>query len=143
MSSPVSARPDVRELELPIDRWTSPFWQATAERRLLMPRCAHCRHFRWPPGPFCPVCRYQDLEWMPAGDGVVYSFTVIRNSAADNEAPQILIPALIEFPDANGLRLLAAIVDSSQSSVCIGARVEVDWSQAANATIPVFRISTR
>jgi uncharacterized protein len=142
MSSPISARPDVRELEVPIDQWTSAFWQATAERKLLMPRCAHCEKFRWPPGPFCPNCRQQELEWMPAGEGVVYSFTVIRNTATDEDSPQVHIPALIEFPDANGLRLLAAIVDSPQSSVCIGARVEVDWSQAANATIPVFRISS-
>jgi uncharacterized OB-fold protein len=141
MNSSVSARPDVRELQVPIDRWTSPFWQATAERKLIMPRCMKCRHFRWPPGPFCPVCQAQDLEWIPAGDGLVYTFTVVRSTAADSEVSQILVPALIEFPDAGSLRLLASIVDSPLASVHIGAKVEVDWSPAANATVPVFRIS--
>jgi uncharacterized protein len=133
--------PRLDDLEVPMDSWTLPFWEATAVRRLLMPRCADCGRFRWPPGPFCPACQSQLVEWCPAGEGRVSSFTIIRQ-AADGEKPRALVPALIEFPDAGGIRLLAPIVDTPLKSLCIGAKVVLGWSQAANATLPVFRVGS-
>jgi uncharacterized protein len=139
MTDAISASPDLSHLDIPIDTWTRPFWEATALQQLVLPRCGECQRFRWPPGPFCPACRSQQIEWQPAGTGYIYSFTVVHGKAA-SEAASRLVPALIEFPDAGGVRLLASIVDTALSAIRIGAPVEPQWSQAANATVPVFKV---
>lgn len=131
--SEMSRAPDIAKLEIPVDAWTQPFWDATAERQLMLPACADCTTVRWPPGPFCPNCQSQNVQWRPAGAGRIYSFTVVRGDVNTH------VPALVEFPDAGGVRLLAAIVDTPINSIEIGREVVTDWIAAANATVPVFR----
>ena len=140
MSQTCSA-PDISSLEIPMDCWTQPFWDATAKHKLLLPACADCGRFRWPPGPFCPHCQSQRTEWLPAGEGRIYSFTIIRAPASDAvKLPRIHVPALVEFPDAGGVRLLAAITDTPIAAIRIGEPLQVGWSEAANATVPVFHL---
>lgn len=139
--SEICSAPDIATLDIPVDQWTQPFWDATAQHQLLLPACADCGGFRWPPGPFCPGCQSQNVEWRPAGAGRIYSFTVLREQArGEGESLRVHVPALIEFPDAGGVRLLAAIVDAPLSELAIGKVVTPGWSEAANATVPVFRI---
>lgn len=141
--SDISSAPDVSGIEVPIDAWTEPFWAAAAEGELRLVRCAGCRRYRWPPGPFCPHCQSQQTEWTPAGPARLYSFTVVREAARDDRAAQVQVqvPALVEFPDADGVRLVAAIVDAPLDQIRIGAALTLAWSQAANARIPVFRLA--
>jgi uncharacterized protein len=137
----VSAAPDLTALEVPMDAWTQPFWEAAAQSKLLLPRCAACHHFRWPPGPFCPHCQSQLTQWAQPGIARVYSFTIIRDQQAqDAERPAPRAPALIEFPEADGVRMLAAIVDTPIEDIRIGAEVRLGWSRAANVAMPVFSI---
>src|SRR5947208_3413808 len=98
--SEISSAPDIRVPEIPIDTWTKPFWDATAKGSLQLPRCTNCHRFRWLPSPFCPHCQSQAVEWQVSGDSKIYSCTSIRRSEGD----QVLIhvPALIEFPEADG-----------------------------------------
>lgn len=140
--SPTPVKPDIGALEIPMDAWTQPFWEATAEKKLLLPQCADCQRYRWPPGPFCPHCQSQRLEWQPPGAGYLYSYTIVPSSATSDAGDQTIhIPGLVEFPEADCVRLLAAIVDSPVEDITIGARLETDWSQAGNALMPVFRIA--
>ena len=135
--SEITTAPDISALEIPIDSWTQPFWDAAAEGKLLLPQCTSCGRFRWPPGPFCRHCQAQEVAWVPSGPARIYSFTILH----DRQDPaKILVPALIEFPEADGIRFPAAIVDTPVSAVRIGAEVTPRWSQAANARVPVFRI---
>jgi uncharacterized protein len=137
----ISSAPEVRDIEVPIDAWTEPFWQAAADGELLLVRCADCRRHRWPPGPFCPHCQSQATEWTPAGPARIYSFTIVRDPAPPGEAPRVHVPALIEFPEAGGVRMMAPIIDAPLAAVRIGAKLTVGWSNAANARMPVFRLS--
>jgi uncharacterized OB-fold protein len=134
-----SLTPDLGDLEIPTDAWTQPFWDAAAEERLILPHCAACGTYRWPPGPFCPECSAQELAWTEAGPGRVYSYTVAPRFAADGET-QVAVPALTEFPAAGGVRLIAAIVDTPIDHIAVGAPVRTHFSQAANGKVPVFRI---
>ena len=138
--SEITSAPDVSGFEVPIDAWTEPFWTAAAEGELRLVRCGDCRRYRWPPGPFCPHCQSQRTEWTPAGPARIYSFTIVREAAGDG-APQVHAPALVEFPDAHGVRLMAAIVDAPVQAIRIGAALTLAWSPAANAQIPVFRLA--
>lgn len=132
--SEVSRAPDISQLEIPMDACTQPFWDAAAAHRLMLPACADCDTVRWPPGPFCASCQSKSVQWRAAGTGRIYSFTVVRGDAHTH------VPALVEFPDAGGVRLLAAIVDTPIDAIEIGREVVTKWMAAANATVPVFRV---
>jgi uncharacterized OB-fold protein len=137
-----SITPDLSALEIPMDAWSQPFWDAAAARRLVMPRCAACGTFRWPAGPFCPQCHTQALDWVAPGQGRIYSFTILPvRGETEGAAPQCRVPALVEFADAPGVRLVSSLIGAPAEKISIGAAVEIDWLAAANATVPVFRLA--
>ena len=139
--SVVSTAPDLSALEIPMDAWTQPFWDATAEKKLLLPRCSACSRFRWPPGPFCPHCQSQLTDWVQPGVARIYSFTIISDQLGQGaDQLQQRVPALVEFPAADGIRILAAIVDTPLAEIRIGAELELNWLRAVNAVVPVFSI---
>ena len=41
-----------------------PFWDATAQGRLVLPRCAECETIIWYPRPFCPACGSLKIAWV-------------------------------------------------------------------------------
>lgn len=137
-----SRSPDIAQLPLPIDQWTEPFWQAAARRELVLPRCTACRTWRWPPSPFCPSCRSQELEWLPAGPPVLYSYTILRQASGDPDAGEtIIVPGLVEFPEAGGTRIVAAIVDSEIDDIRSGASLAVEWISKDETNVPVFSLA--
>ncbi len=136
-----SQAPDISQMPLPIDQWTQPFWDACARHELVVPRCGDCATWRWPPTPFCPKCRSQALEWMPAGPPRLYSFTVVRQPGPTPDDPfRVVVPGLVEFPEAGGMRFVAAIVDSELDDVRIGAPLSVRWTPKDETNVPVFSI---
>lgn len=137
----ISTAPDVSALMVPMDAWTRPFWDAAADGELKLVRCGDCRRYRWPPSPFCPHCQSQSVEWTASGPAVIYSFTVVPDRGGPDRPPGLQVPALVEFPEADGVRFLAALVDAPIDQIVIGSRLELAWSQAANAQIPVFRLA--
>jgi uncharacterized OB-fold protein len=122
---------------------TEPFWAATAEHRLVIPRCTTCGTFRLPPSPFCWKCRAQGVEWVEHdGNGTVYSFTVIRHAVIPQVRDALpFIAAVVELPGTGGCRLIGNIVDCEPEAVKIGAAVTLDWYDVRDGTtIPVFRL---
>lgn len=123
--------------------WTAPFWAATAEHRLVLPRCASCATYRFPPAPFCWKCRAQEVEWIEhGGAGEVYSFTVVRHAVIPSVKDALpFVAAVVELRGTGGCRLVGNIVDCEPEAVAIGARVGIDWYDVREATtIPVFRL---
>lgn len=138
----ISVRPDIAEIPLPIDQWTQPFWDATARHELVLPRCGDCGTWRWPPGPFCPHCHSQVIEWQPAGPPRLYSFTIVhRPGTAPEDPPQVIVPGLVEFPEAGGMRFAAAIVDSEIDRIAISSALAVRWVPKAETNVPVFTLA--
>src|ERR1700760_3394610 len=104
MMTQISIAPDVSTLEIPMDAWTKPFWDGTAQERIVMPRCVECGTWRWPAGPFCPQCSKQAVDWTDTGPGRIYSYTIVPGRAdATAEKSAATVPALIEFPAAGGM----------------------------------------
>jgi uncharacterized OB-fold protein len=103
------------------------FWDATAEGRLLLPRCVECAAVIWYPRPFCPQCASTRVEWIEAsGHGTVYSFTVNRRGVADLPAYRdagVYVLAYVELDE--GPRVMTNVVDCDPDGVRIGQRVEV------------------
>jgi uncharacterized OB-fold protein len=123
--------------------WTEPFWRATAQHRLVLPRCTACHAYRFPPAPFCWRCRAQEVDWLDRdGTGTVYAFTVIRHPVIPPVAVALpLIAAVVELVDTDGCRLVGNVVDAEPNAVRVGAAARVDWYDVREGTtIPVFRL---
>ncbi|WP_342643887.1 Zn-ribbon domain-containing OB-fold protein [Rhodoligotrophos ferricapiens] len=141
MSSDIAKAPPSGLFQLTTDQWTKPFWQAAAQHRLVAPRCRNCATFRMPPTPFCPHCLSQDLDWPElSGTGVIYSYSVVSRAIVPEMADSIpYVPALVEFPEADGIRLITNIVDVPIEKIRIGQEVHLVWHRVAeDVVIPLF-----
>jgi uncharacterized OB-fold protein len=119
---------------------TLPFWEAAAEHRLVVQRCAACQHTRLPPAPICPECRSADAEWQElSGRGEVYTFThVHRPIAAGQDLPFVI--AVITLEGAGGVRIISNLVGASPEEIEIGTPVELVWEDMSpDLAIPRFR----
>ena len=119
-----------------------PFWDGTAEGRLLLPRCDDCQAVIWYPRPFCPSYASTRVSWIPAsGRGSVYSYTVNRRGQADLPAYKeagVYVLAYVELDE--GPRVMTNIVDCDPETVKIGQRVEVVFHDTGEGTaLPRFR----
>jgi uncharacterized OB-fold protein len=113
-----------------------PFWDATAEGRLLLPKCEDCQALIWYPRPFCPQCASLRVSWVEAsGRGTIYSFTVNRRGTADlpeyrNSGTYVL--AYVELEE--GPRVMTNIVDCDPDTVRIGQAVTVVFHDTGQGT---------
>lgn len=103
---------------------TQPFWDAAAEGRLVLPRCAACGFVIWYPRRFCPDCGGREVRWFEAsGDGAVYSFTVTRKGQGAWRDAGPYVVAYVEL--AEGPRLMTNLIGVDVDTVAIGQAVRV------------------
>lgn len=126
----------------------APFWEATREHRLVLPRCRRCATVIWYPRGFCPACGALDVEWIDVpGTGSVYSFSIPRRGqgAYRDAAPYVLAYVELDLPDGGpGPRMITNIVDCEPESLRIDDRVEVVFHDTADGhALPRFRPSDR
>lgn len=134
------------EPEKPLPKITSvtqPFWDAAAQKKLVVQRCRACGGFVWCPRPCCGECGSDQLEWgAVSGRGKVFSFTVIRQAIGrgargfEKEIPYVV--AWIDLEE--GPRLCSNLVGCPLEKVTIGMAVEVIFEEAASGIfLPKFR----
>ena len=121
----------------------APYWEATKEHRLVLPRCTACASFIWYPRGFCPVCSSFDIDWVEVpGTGSVYSCSIPRRGqgAYRDSAPYVLAYVELDVPGGFGPRMITNIVDCDPDSVAIGDRVTVVFHDAESGhALPRFR----
>jgi len=104
-----------------------PFWEASRERRLVLPRCRPCEAAFWFPRAICPVCGSDRIEWFEsAGRGVVHASSVHHRPPSrdfDLESPYVV--ALVEL--AEGIRMMTNIVECPPQDVAAGMEVQPCW----------------
>lgn len=124
------------------DAITLPFWEAAAEHRLVVQRCAACGRTRLPPAPVCADCQSPDADWQTlSGRGEVYTYTVVHRPIAAGQPLPTLI-AVIALEGSGGLRMISNLVESDPADVAIGAPVELLWEDmSADLVIPRFRLA--
>ena len=117
---------------------TKPFWDATTQGKLLIPRCNACSTLIWYPRQFCPECGSFDVSWIEAsGKGTIYSFAVNRRGQGDYR-DLVYVLAYVEL--AEGPRMLTNIVDCDPDRLQVGQPVEVVFHDTgAGAALPRFR----
>jgi uncharacterized OB-fold protein len=127
-------------VRIAVNKETEPFWAAAKDRRLVAPQCAECQTFRLPPTPFCPNCQSKQVNWVElSGEAIVYSFAVVHGFPGMPDL--LLVPAVLDLPDAPGARLVSNIVDVAPADVTIGMPLRVDFSPISDGwMLPVFRV---
>lgn len=59
---------------------TQAFWDAAEQGKFLIKRCKSCKEPHWYPRALCPFCQ-GDTEWeQSSGEGVIYTYTIMRRS---------------------------------------------------------------
>ncbi len=114
----------------------APFWEATAEHRLVVPRCERCASVIWYPRGFCPSCSSFDVEWIElAGTGSIYSFSIPRRGqgAYRDAAPYVVAYVELDIPDElPGPRIITNIVGCDPASISVGQRVSAVFDDTSS-----------
>lgn len=114
------------------------FWEAGAEGRLLVLRCA-CGRYQHPPLPRCPACGGEALVPEPvSGKARVASFTVNHQPWR----PGLAVPyvfAAVELVEQAELYVFTNIVGCPAEDVRIGMSVEVVFEPHGDVWLPMFR----
>ena len=112
------------------------WFEAAAERRLLIQRCSACGAAVFFPRSVCPVCHDDALGWADAaGTGTVYSYTVLHRAGKpgwEGDVPYVV--ALIELDE--GPRLMGNLLEADLAQVRIGMPVRVTFEQRGALTVP-------
>ncbi len=122
------------------DRDTQPFWDGCQEERFLLPICAACGEGRWPPGPMCPACQSQEVNWVEsAGQGEVYSWIVANHPVHPDLVDQVpYVVALIELE--HGIRVVGNVAGCEPDDVEAGMPVELYFEELEDGSrLPNFR----
>ena len=122
------------------DATTLPWWQAAAEHRLLVQKCAACGHTQLPPSPICAECRSADASWQPvSGRGEVYTYTIVHRPIAMGQ-PLPTVIAVVALEGAGGVRIISNLVGVAAGAVRIGLPVELVWEDMSeDLAVPRFR----
>ena len=128
--TPLAGHPPLTHEPAP-DRFSQPFWDATAEHRLAVPRCERCEAFMMPPAPFCWNCQSRAIEWVDvAPEGTLYTFTVVRRALIPElEEVVPFVFAVVTLPGADDIRLATNLVNVDVDDVKIGMDVSVVWEE--------------
>jgi uncharacterized OB-fold protein len=113
------------------------FWDAVAEDRLVIQRCADCGTFRHPPAPMCGTCG--SLEWdtlEASGRGRITSWIVSLHPNRPDDAPRVVI--LVQLDE--GVRLVSNLVDAPHRGPYDDLRVVVEFRDDRGARTPFFRL---
>jgi len=123
-----------------LDNWNRPFWAAAREGALKMQGCKSCGHLFYPPGPVCPCCFSDVLEWRTlSGRGTVESWVVFHQAyykGFSDELPYNVAMVRLE----EGAYLFTNLVGIPNDKIRRGLPVEVIFEKATEEiTIPKFR----
>ena len=112
-----------------------PFYKALREGRFLLPYCLECGKPHLPPGPVCPFCFGERLEWRAAsGRGRISSWTVVHKAwfpAFAEDIPYNVVQVELD----EGPRLTANVMNLPNERLKIGLPVEIVFGEL----MPRFR----
>jgi len=117
------------------DAFTRPYWDAAANGRLLIRRCAACRRAHHYPREFCPHCWSEDVAWEQAtGRATLYTWsTVHRNDLPPFSSRTPYVAAVVDL--AEGPRMMTEVVDVAEAELAAGMELRVAFVDGK----PVFR----
>jgi uncharacterized OB-fold protein len=126
--------------EPPVSESGAPFWDATRERKLVLPWCVDCDRPIWYPREICPVCLGDDIEWRPSsGLGAVHAVSVhhLPGPMREPSAGPYAV-ALVDLTE--GVRIMTNVVNCEPEAVRVGMAVRVTWHPLSDGrNLPQFQ----
>jgi uncharacterized OB-fold protein len=116
---------------------SQPFWDGCRSGRLLYQRCLTCGHIVFEPAPLCRWCTGQILQWEQSrGQGNVYSWTIAYRPQTEAFTTPYA-PVIVNLDE--GFQMLSNIIDCDTSDLAVGMRVQVEFREVGQMTLPYFR----
>ena len=117
---------------------SAPLFEGYREGVLRLPFCTECGKPHLPPGPVCPFCLSERLEWRTAsGLGTISTFVVVHKvwfPAFAGEVPYNVIQVELD----EGPRITARL--DAPGPIAVGDRVRADFAPVDDTlTMLVFR----
>jgi uncharacterized protein len=128
-----TGQPQIRKIPAPLPNVeTQPYWDATAEGKLLIKKCNACGEVHFYPRNICPFCFSDQTEWQEAsGNGTVYTYSVMRR------APVPYAIAYVEL--AEGPRIMTNIVNCDLDNIKVGQSVRLVFKPSdGGPPVPMF-----
>lgn len=121
------------------DERSAPFFDASAEGRLLIHRCSACSHRFGPELQNCTACGSADADWEEAaGDASLVSWVVVHRRDADG-TPVTTTVATAELPEGPWLTL-PVDAPAGGTPLAAGMAVRVDFVRSEGSeAIPIWR----
>ncbi len=117
----------------------APFWEATRERRLVLPHSSSTGEPFWFPREFVPGTLETDIEWREAsGNATVYAVSVQHKPGPgrDPEAGPYAV-ALVDLDE--GVRMMTNVVGCDPDEVRCGMAVRLVWHPLSDGrNLPMF-----
>lgn len=112
-----------------------PFWEGLRAGRISFPKCEDCGRLHWYPMKRCPHCKSSRIAWTAVqGEGTLHTFTIVRFPFSPELRDQLpYVVALVEFPDAPGVRLITQLVDVPHEAIRIGMKLKPILTQTNEA----------
>lgn len=123
---------------------SAPHFEAAKQGRLLLPHCAACAKFHWPPQAACPHCGGAP-GWREAkGTGTIATYSVVYravNPELKDDAPYVI--AFVDLDE--GVRLFSNIVDVKPAELRSGLRVQCRFEPSMDPElwVPVFALAAQ
>ena len=138
MTEPTMLDPLAGHRPAPVmQNFSKPFWDAAAEKKLLLQYCPDSGKYQFYPRPISVQTGKRNLEWRESpGRGTVYTFTITRRSPLPVKGLQPYVVATVELEE--GVRIMTNLVNCSPEQVRIGMAVKLAWVKAGDANFPVF-----
>lgn len=110
----------------PTDGLDAPYWEAVSRGELVAQRCNACRRWQWGPEWLCHRCHSFDLGWQPLPlQARIYSWERVWHPihpALKDATPYVVL--LVEFPNADAIRMIGNLAGDPTREIVIGAPVE-------------------
>ena len=107
------------------DGLDKPFWDALAQEQLVAQRCANCQGWQWGPEWICHRCLSSELTYQPLdAQARIYSYERVWHPvhpALKDQGAYLVV--LVEFPDADDIRMVGNLLGDPEQQVSIGAEV--------------------
>ena len=123
------------------DELTQPFWDASAEGRLVIQRCQNCKFWAHPPRIICNKCHTFDMKWEPvSGKGKIYSWEVMHMQSITGFEDRVPYTTLLIELDEQPMLLLLSYQAGTDDTLKIGQPVEVFFENVGKFALPQFRV---
>jgi uncharacterized OB-fold protein len=127
------------------DGLDGPYWEATRRHELVAQRCRDCRGWQWYAEWICHRCHSFDLDFEPVPrPAVLFSWERAWHPvhpALREACPYVVV--LVEFPEADGIRMLGNLVGDPHQPIEIGAHAEPVFEDHEEGALPFTLVQWR